>query len=93
MAKFNLGHTVMTRGVNENIMDGSLSMDELVGAIHRHQQGDWGDTCKEDAQMNDRAVESGDDRIFSVYIIRGTKYYIITEWDRLTTTVLLPSEY
>lgn len=43
--------------------------------------------------MNDRAVESGDDRIFSAYTIEGHRVYIITEWDRSYTTMLLAEEY
>ena len=32
-------------------------------------------------------------RLVSVYYSDDTKFYVITEWDRSATTVLLPEEY
>ena len=48
--------------------------------------------------MNDEAIEAerggGDtDRLFSAYETGIGKLYVITEWDRSTTTVLTPEEY
>ena len=61
--------------------------------INRHVTGDWGDVCDEDAMENDLSAENGF-RIFSVYCLEdGTKIWVITEADRSTTTILLPSEY
>lgn len=66
---------------------------ELTNALTRHLRGDWGDACDEDRASNDRAVKGGD-RIFSVYHSGdGVKFWIITEWDRSVTTILLPDEY
>jgi len=48
--------------------------------------------CAEDASLNDAALEKDDDRILSSYDI-DPKTWIITEWDRSVTTVLLPEEY
>ena len=40
------------------------------------------------------ALKSGEDRLFSSYqVAPGLKLWIITEWDRSVTTLLLPSEY
>ena len=63
--------------------------------LHRHQSGDWAEMDKESADDNRRAVESGESRVLSVFMIEGMpeKLWIITEWDRSVTTVLLPSEY
>ncbi len=45
-------------------------------------------------QLNDAALKSGADRLFSSYqITPDLKLWIITEWDRSVTTLLLPSEY
>jgi hypothetical protein len=39
-------------------------------------------------------LKSGADRLFSSYqITPDLKLWIITEWDRSVTTLLLPSEY
>jgi len=55
--------------------------------------GDWGELTQEDIDENNRALKEGC-RLLSAY--RSTnrvKFWIITEWDRSVTTVLLPSEY
>jgi hypothetical protein len=54
-----------------------------------------GDLCKGDKEANDEAlIEGQEDRILSAYHgSNGTKFYIITEYDRSATTILLPEEY
>ena len=54
--------------------------------------GDWTEMDKDDQQSNREAVIEGS-RIFSAYTIQGTKFWVITEADRSSTTILLPSEY
>jgi len=85
---FSLGQIVATR----NALD-SLPLPDIHAALDRHQQGDWGDVCKADHAANDAAVfEKG--RLLSVYkTAGGTKFWIITEWDRSATTILLPEDY
>ena len=88
MSKFSLGQTVITAGAREK-----LNHYEVLSALTRHSTGDWGDVCEEDKLSNDQAVEEGL-RILSSYQTKdGTKFWIITEWDRSVTTILLPSEY
>ena len=71
----------------------TLPQDEVMVALRRHASGDWGDVDDSDRAANDAAVEAGD-RLLSVYHTKGgTKFWIITEWDRSVTTLLLPSEY
>ena len=72
---------------------GTLSPDDILSGLQRHQAGDWGDVCDEDRLANDSALEEGT-RLFSVYH-SGTrvKFWIITEADRRVTTVLLPEDY
>ena len=61
--------------------------------LHRHVVGDWGDVDEDDRAENDLSVKEGF-RILSAYHLRdGTKIWIITEADRSSTTILLPSEY
>ena len=70
-----------------------LTTDDVLTALCRHLGGDWGDVCDEDGMTNDSALQCGA-RLFSVYHAEdGTKFWIITEWDRSITTILLPSEY
>ena len=85
---FPLGQTVITRGANETIAEYDVML-----AISRHQSGDWGEVSDADWKSNDRAIKK-DERILSSYISSNDeKFWIITEWDRSATTVLLPDEY
>jgi len=87
-AKFELGNLYMTPGVQAEIPN-----DEVLKAIARHVTGDWGDVCPDDAAENEFAVGKHL-RLFSVYhSTQGTKFWIITEADRTSTTALLPDEY
>jgi hypothetical protein len=88
---FPLGRVVATPGVLEKY-DNSV----LRKLLFRHQRGDWGKLSKSDARQNDRAVKTADIRIFSSYEKEdylSSKVWVITEWDRSVTTILLPSEY
>lgn len=72
---------------------GTLPQDEILVAFRRHASGDWGDVDEEDRESNDRAFQHGD-RLLSVYhTAEGIKFWIITEWDRSVTTVLMPGDY
>jgi hypothetical protein len=89
--RFELGYIVMTPGV------AALGID--VGPyLVRHMQADWGDEMDRfDWQQNNQAVKEGL-RILSAYNVplkNGEKerIWIITEADRSSTTLLLPSEY
>src|SRR5258708_110059 len=60
--------------------------------LARHQRGDWGECCPEDAKENERAVAEGY-RVLSFYrTSNGERLWVITEADRSATTLLLPNE-
>lgn len=73
---------------------GAIALDvDLLGYLSRHHCGDWGDElCSEDKEANERSLENGT-RLLSRYSTPGGSLYIITEWDRSSTTMLLPEEY
>ena len=88
--KFSLGQIFCTSGVSEICAQINLEV-----YLARHQSGDWGDLCSDDWEMNEQALDVGD-RLFSSYRIdtdEADKLWIITEWDRSVTTILLPHEY
>ena len=88
VAKFRLGRIVATPNALE-----SITQDDILTGIGRHQSGDWGDVCADDCKANDQSLIEGT-RILSVYhAANGTKFWIITETDRSATTVLLPEDY
>jgi len=71
----------------------SLTQDDILKGIQRHQAGDWGNLTEDNRTANDRALAHGA-RIISAYNAgNGNKFWIITEADRSATTVLLPEEY
>jgi len=60
-----------------------------MATLHRHVTGDWGELCAEDKLANDCAVVEGM-RILSAYrAANDTKFWIVTEHDRRTTTILI----
>lgn len=86
--QISLGKTVITA----NAM-ATLDPDSVQQALRRHATGDWGDLSPEDRQENDLSAREGF-RILSAYTdTQGTKFWIITEADRSSTTVLLPEDY
>jgi hypothetical protein len=59
----------------------------------KHQCGEWSDLGEADKRENELSLEQNA-RILSAYVLaNGQRIYIITEWDRLVTTILLCSEY
>lgn len=71
----------------------------LGGLLARHSFGDWSEMEPEDARANQDAVAK-QGRVFSSYQLPGytaeadgPKVWIITEWDRSFTTILMPDEY
>lgn len=88
MEKFSLGKVVITRNASD-----VLDMCFIPYAIARHQSGDWGDLCVDDLKNNNDALINGE-RLLSAYTDTfGIKFWIITESDRSTTTILLPEDY
>lgn len=87
---FDLGQVVATRGFLTAV---ERAGEAPIGYLQRHVTGDWGDLPEEDIEENKLSLEKGY-RIFSAYHLEdGTKFYLITEWDRSVTTFLLPDEY
>ena len=84
---FRLGQVVGTPGALQAFEEtGENPLEYLL----RHVTGDWGDLCEEDKAENQLAIEQGL-RTFSAYMLNnGTKIWVITEWDRSATTLLLP---
>ena len=85
---FPLGRLVMTLHAKQTI-----SIPDINLALNRHANCDWGDICEEDWNTNNEALEYGG-RLLSVYHdSKGIKFWIITEWDRSATTILMPEDY
>lgn len=85
--RFGLGKVVATAGAVD-----FFSQEELFDMVKRHHMGDWGIVDSEDQQANEDAIKLGN-RLVSKYEYHNEAAYVITEWDRSMTTVLLPEEY
>ncbi len=94
--RFDLGHVVTTRGV-QDLMEVRKQGDLFKQLLNRHSQCDWGSLDEEDQAYNNSNFEKDTDlkkgTLMSVYKVEDQTIWIITEWDRSVTTLLLPSEY
>ncbi|NPW93944.1 class I SAM-dependent methyltransferase, partial [Pseudomonas aeruginosa] len=89
---FSPGQVVMTAAVSHLVETGQLNPAPL---LNRHLAGDWGTLDQEDWNTNQRALKFGD-RLLSSYDIDAggeSRLWIITEANRSSTTLLLPSDY
>ncbi len=64
----------------------------MISLVRRHLSGDWGQLCDHDKKANEQALID-ETRLLSSYEFPQGKIWIITEADRSSTCVLLPSEY
>ncbi len=88
--KFELGQVVATPGALAALEQHQISPLTLIS---RHVGADFGDIDQQDWQTNLAALRYGQ-RIVSAYTIApDTVIWVITEGDRSTTTLLMPSEY
>jgi hypothetical protein len=87
---FELGEIIATPAALE--FCDSYTVD-LRGLLDRHQSGDCGEMNADDVLANMDVILRGRARVFSSYAIGSQKIWIITEADRSSTTILLPSDY
>ena len=88
VAVFRLGRIVATPNALQSITE-----DDILAGIRRHQAGDWGDLEEGHREANERALTQCG-RILSAYAAaNGLEFWIITEADRSVTTILLPEDY
>jgi hypothetical protein len=88
--RFALGQLVATPGALQALADAG---QDAMRFVARHQAGDWGELDEHDVRENEYSLQHGF-RLLSAYrTTNNVKIWIITEWDRSATTVLLPEEY
>lgn len=88
--RFKLGRIFATPAALEAIANAHVSIIDL---LVRHMRGDWGDLSESDRQQNELSIDAGL-RLLSSYVLPGGQtVWVITEWDRSSTTFLLPGDY
>jgi len=85
-----LGQIVGTPAATDLLVSKGIAISTL---LNRYTAGDWGDLCADDMKQNDKAIEEGTRILASYDLGDEDKVWIITEWDRSVTTLLLPSDY
>ena len=89
MQRFPLGHVVTMPVALNEVQRLGVNPLELIG---KHVTLDPGVLNADDQAANERAVLDGS-RVLSAYDYASTRFYVITEWDRSVTTLLLASDY
>lgn len=85
---FLLGDLFSTSNASEQIPH-----EEVMNALSRHHNCDWGELDPPDREANKAALVKGG-RLFSSYrSSQNITFWIITEADRSRTTILLPLDY
>lgn len=85
-----LGRLVTTPSAYEALAAANVS---VVGLLNRHARGDWGDLCADDRVLNNLAAMTGQQVLSSYRLPGNLTIWVITEWDRSVTNILLPDEY
>jgi len=85
-ARFDLGKVVFTGNATLR-----LRTEEVVTALRRHANGDWGDLLPEDSIANELALQQGR-RLFSAYGFGHDRFWIITDFELSVTAVLMPDD-
>lgn len=94
--KFHPGQVVMTPGAERTLAIATAAEGiDALALLKRHLEGDWGEeTPPEDKKLNESSLSvKNPGRLMSAYKIGSARIWIITEWDRSVTTLLLPEEY
>lgn len=87
---FQPGRIVGTPGALEALQRASYPAQRLVW---RHITGQWDTLPPEDREANRAAVRLGERVISAFTLATEETVWVITEYDRTITTILLPSEY
>lgn len=88
--RFQLGSLFITPGASDALAEAKQSPQEFLS---RHARLEQGELCDADHRENLFSVDKHL-RIFSAFKTKkGEKIWIITEADRSSTTILMPSEY
>lgn len=88
-ALFSPGSIVATPGALAALCEAGA--DPLM-LLSRQVSGDWGDVPAEDAAENQYSLTRGLRLVSSYRLSNAKRVWVITERERILTTILLPSE-
>ena len=86
-SKFRLGALFVSEAAARKV-----TLFELSTALNRHSRCDWGGVDHAQRKLNRTALRRGG-RVVSTFVASNwTSIRIITDWNRSTTSVILPEE-
>jgi hypothetical protein len=88
--RFAPGQTFITPGAEEALQ---IAGQTALEFLRRHMSCDWGELSEDDVQENELSLKEGFRLLSNYRTVKGQQLWIITEADRSSTTMLLPSEY
>jgi len=86
-------HIFQTQGIFQACENDKGFYKEVIVALAKYLIFDWGDTCKEDKKLNDKAIRNGNGRTVAKYITSQRDIFIIGESNLPVTTILFSYEY
>ena len=92
MYNFQICNVYKTIGISYAIENNENYLCEIMRCFERYLECDWGDLCISDKKENEKALKNNE-RLLGAYSTTLGKIFIITEWDRKTTTVMFANEY
>jgi len=90
ITRFALGQTFITPGAEEALQ---IAGQTAIEFLRRHMSCDFGELSDDDLRENELALRKGFRLLSNYRTGKGQQLWIITEADRSSTTLLLPSEY
>ena len=90
ITRFALGRTCITPGAEEALQ---IAGQTAIEFLRRHMSCDWGELSEDDIAENELSLKQGFRLLSNYQTGKGQQLWIITEADRSSTTMLIPSEY
>src|SRR5712691_3802792 len=90
VTRFALGQTFITPGAEEALQ---VAGQTAIEFLRRHMSGDFGELSDHYLRYNEFSLSEGFRLLSNYRTGKGQQVWIITEADRSSTTILLPSEY
>lgn len=92
---FKIGVLTMTSGINYSMSRSDSFKFAIFEALRKYLKCEWGKLPEEDKILNDEAIKNNNDRILARYetTFGNDDIYIITDYERINTMIMLVNEY
>ena len=73
--------------------EAQVARADLIQGLRRHTFCDWGEVSPLDRDMNTRALQDGGLLLSSYRTAQGIRFWVVTDANRESTTVLMAEDY